>query len=96
MEDLWGWSAQSTAGEAAERAELLGSSRHKREWARSKFPQRTGSKGQSAVDSPTFPGIVERSLGLQGVSDSMHREYSAFYSWGEVQGMNVWRKTQVT
>lgn len=26
MKDLWGWTAQSTAGEAAERAELRGTS----------------------------------------------------------------------
>lgn len=50
--------------------------------------KRTDSKGQSGVDSPTFPGIVERSLGLQrnccreAVSANMQRGYSAFYSWG--------------
>lgn len=42
-EGMWGWSAQSTAGEAAGRAELLGTSGHKREWSQSKF-----KKGQTA------------------------------------------------
>lgn len=61
-EDLWGWSAQSTAGESAERAELLGTSEHKREWSHSKFQKgqavRSEWSGQSHI--PWHHGEITR------------------------------------
>lgn len=45
-EGVWGWSAQSTAGEAAGRAELLGTSGHKREWSQSKFQKGRTARGR--------------------------------------------------